>query len=217
VGSGRDKRKKAKGGKTPGAGADKTVRKTEANDEKATRRLERKAKVRTLLWKARQGRGGKRGASSGNQALAGAPCPLPAWPPRRSARARAAALGCSPALCPTAQRPPPPHTHPPVLLLGWVQGGEDDIDALLAGFALEDKARRSVTVEEGCAPPTPRVYSSFVPIPSQARRPPAAAPMLLPLPRCTSCLLLLPFFHCRHLIPLPPLASAPRHLICHLL
>jgi N-acetylneuraminic acid mutarotase len=42
MGSGRDKRKKLKGAK-PGAGADKTARKTEANAEKGARRLERRA------------------------------------------------------------------------------------------------------------------------------------------------------------------------------
>lgn len=45
MGSGRDKRKKAKPRK-PGQGADKTVKKTEANEEKASRRTERRTKVR---------------------------------------------------------------------------------------------------------------------------------------------------------------------------
>ena len=44
MGSGRDKRKKSKP-KKPGQGADKTLRKTEANEEKATRRTERKTKA----------------------------------------------------------------------------------------------------------------------------------------------------------------------------
>ena len=44
MGSGRDKRKKAKP-KKPGQGADKTTRKTEANEDKATRRSERRTKA----------------------------------------------------------------------------------------------------------------------------------------------------------------------------
>lgn len=44
MGSGRDKRKKAKGN-VPGQGADKTAKKTEKNEEKQQRRLERKAKA----------------------------------------------------------------------------------------------------------------------------------------------------------------------------
>lgn len=47
------------------------------------------------------------------------------------------------------------------------QGGEDDIDALLAAFKLKDAESEAVRVLEGRAP-TPRVYASFVPIPSQA-------------------------------------------------
>lgn len=45
MGSGRDKRRKAKG-KKPGVGAQKTARKAELNDEKMQRRMERKAQVR---------------------------------------------------------------------------------------------------------------------------------------------------------------------------
>lgn len=45
MGSGRDKRKKAKGSKKPGAGAEKTAKKTEKNLDKASRRLEKKAQA----------------------------------------------------------------------------------------------------------------------------------------------------------------------------
>lgn len=45
------------------------------------------------------------------------------------------------------------------------QGGEDDIDSLLAQFALKDKERSSVRVK-ACGPPSPRVFASLVPIPS---------------------------------------------------
>lgn len=43
-------------------------------------------------------------------------------------------------------------------------GGEDDIDALLAQFKIEDESASSVTIEENCNPPSPRVYSSFHPL-----------------------------------------------------
>ena len=44
------------------------------------------------------------------------------------------------------------------------KGGEDDIDALLAQFKLQDEAAVAVRVEEGCAPPSSRVYASFQPL-----------------------------------------------------
>ena len=46
-------------------------------------------------------------------------------------------------------------------------GGEDDIDALLAQFKLEDEAKVTVCVEDNCTPPTPRVYASFLPLVSK--------------------------------------------------
>lgn len=50
-----------------------------------------------------------------------------------------------------------------------LQGGEDDIDALLAKFKLQDERHSAVSIKENCAAPSPRVYASFTPIPSQAR------------------------------------------------
>ncbi len=47
----------------------------------------------------------------------------------------------------------------------FVQGGEDDIDALLAQFKLKDAQAEEVGVLEGRAP-SPRVYASFIPLPS---------------------------------------------------
>jgi hypothetical protein len=44
-----------------------------------------------------------------------------------------------------------------------LEGDEDDLDALLAKFALEDKKKKAVTVETDCAPPSARVAASFVP------------------------------------------------------
>jgi hypothetical protein len=52
MGSGRDKRKKAKG-TVPGQGANKTASKTEKNEAKQQRRLERKAKV-SLFFQSRR-------------------------------------------------------------------------------------------------------------------------------------------------------------------
>ena len=48
-----------------------------------------------------------------------------------------------------------------------LQGGEDDLDALLAKFALEDKMQSSVEVVDDSAPPSARVYSSFTPVSPQ--------------------------------------------------
>ena len=42
-------------------------------------------------------------------------------------------------------------------------GDEDDLDALLAKFALEEKATKAVTVVADCEPPSARVNASFVP------------------------------------------------------
>lgn len=45
-----------------------------------------------------------------------------------------------------------------------MQGGEDDIDALLAQFKLQDDAQTAVKVVDNCRPPSPRVYCSFQPM-----------------------------------------------------
>lgn len=44
------------------------------------------------------------------------------------------------------------------------KGGEDDIDALLAQFKLQDEEANRIIVEENCDPPTARVYASFTPL-----------------------------------------------------
>ncbi|GBG00053.1 hypothetical protein Rsub_12797 [Raphidocelis subcapitata] len=44
-----------------------------------------------------------------------------------------------------------------------LDGDEDDLDALLAQFAVADKAKKEVTVEQDCPPPGPRVNASLVP------------------------------------------------------
>lgn len=38
---------------------------------------------------------------------------------------------------------------------------EDNIDALLAKFAIEDKAKKAVEIENDCPPPSARVNASF--------------------------------------------------------
>mmetsp|Transcript_4365 Transcript_4365/g.11848 ORF Transcript_4365/g.11848 Transcript_4365/m.11848 type:complete len:564 (-) Transcript_4365:268-1959(-) len=43
-----------------------------------------------------------------------------------------------------------------------LEGNEDDIDALLAKFALEEKAKKQITIESDCSPPGARVSASFV-------------------------------------------------------
>lgn len=42
-----------------------------------------------------------------------------------------------------------------------MQGGEDDLDALLAKFALEDKQKDTVQALEDEQPPSARVFASF--------------------------------------------------------
>jgi hypothetical protein len=59
-------------------------------------------------------------------------------------------------------------------------GGEDDIDALLARFRLQDELHTRVEVQEDCAAPSPRVYATFTPIPSQVPLPGRAAARQLP-------------------------------------
>lgn len=45
-----------------------------------------------------------------------------------------------------------------------MQGGEDDLDALLAKFALEDKLQATPIAENSATAPSARVYSSFTPV-----------------------------------------------------
>ncbi|KAK9845440.1 hypothetical protein WJX81_006475 [Elliptochloris bilobata] len=46
-------------------------------------------------------------------------------------------------------------------------GGEDDLDALLAQFQLSDKLQKEVQVLSEAPAPSPRVFASFTPIPTQ--------------------------------------------------
>ncbi len=49
------------------------------------------------------------------------------------------------------------------------QGGDDDIDALLAQFALEEKAKTSADIREDVVPPSARVHASFTAHPTSVR------------------------------------------------
>ena len=110
--SGRDKRKKKN--PKPGAGIDKTLRHTERNQDKAERRVKKKAEE--CLWPD--------SCASGQWVL---------WT-----------------------------HHEPFLL----QGGEDDLDALLAKFQLQDEQQSRVQVVELERPPSPRLFATFTPVPA---------------------------------------------------
>jgi len=69
------------------------------------------------------------------------------------------------------------------------QGGEDDLDALLAKFALDDKRQSTVEVEDDSAPPSARVYSSFTPVSPQQATPPPPFPPPSPLLGYAECML----------------------------
>ncbi len=53
------------------------------------------------------------------------------------------------------------------------QGGEDDLDALLAHFQLSDKRQKQVQVLGEAPPPSPRVFATWTAAPSQVRHFPA--------------------------------------------
>ena len=42
-----------------------------------------------------------------------------------------------------------------------MQGGDDDVDALLSQFNLEEKAKNAAQIKENADPPSSRVYASF--------------------------------------------------------
>ena len=145
MGSGRDKRKKQKG-KTPGVGAEKT------------------GKCKLLCW--------------------------PLWfvilisesPPNRAhaaasktahKQAKRAAKACKVRCRHTYMPPVAPaqidcsgHVHH----LG-MQDENEDLDALLEQFALDDEAKSTVQVIEDCNPPSARVFASFTPVPLAVRTP----------------------------------------------
>ena len=46
-----------------------------------------------------------------------------------------------------------------------LQGGEDDLDALLKNFELQDKKAKEIVVVSNTDPPTPRLFATFTPVP----------------------------------------------------
>ena len=46
-----------------------------------------------------------------------------------------------------------------------MQGGEDDLDALLKQFKLQDKKAKAVEVQHNIDQPSARLFASFTPIP----------------------------------------------------
>ena len=44
-----------------------------------------------------------------------------------------------------------------------LEGDEDDLDALLERFAIEEKQHKTVQIEADCEPPPARVNASFIP------------------------------------------------------
>ena len=65
-----------------------------------------------------------------------------------------------------------PYTQLPLTpgVRGGLQGGDDDIDALLARMQMADAAQREVQVEADCSAPSARVFASFTATTSQASR-----------------------------------------------
>lgn len=53
---------------------------------------------------------------------------------------------------------------------------DDDLDALLATFALADASRTAITVQDPAPRPSPRVYASWTPIPAVKGVPPSTKP-----------------------------------------
>ena len=47
-----------------------------------------------------------------------------------------------------------------------VQGGEDDLDALLARFKLQDAVSTETQILECSRPPSPRLFATFTPVPA---------------------------------------------------
>lgn len=135
MGSGRDKRKKAKG-KVPGHGEEKTARKTELNQTKAERRTAKKIEVFLRFFGV-----------------------------------------CFCAHMESMERKPRPcstKSHPQnafcILSDNGMQGGEDDIDALLKQFELKDKKAKEIVVLSNADPPSARLFASFTPVPGAVKR-----------------------------------------------
>ena len=46
-----------------------------------------------------------------------------------------------------------------------MQGGEDDLDALLKRFQLQDRKAKEVEIQHNADPPSARLFANFTPIP----------------------------------------------------
>ena len=132
MGSGRDKRKKAKG-KAPGQGEQKTTKKTEKNENKAERRA---AKILE--------------ASLTHDDHARLPIHI--------AVGRCMVQACERLITAIIRSYGPSSTRA-------VQGGEDDLDALLKQFKLQDKIAKAIEVQHNVDQPSARLFASFTPIP----------------------------------------------------
>ena len=126
------------------AGAIKTEQKTQKNEAKKEKRTEKRLEGGFL--------------HAGTMVMLGRPTPVAAqpccWP------------GCtSQPLCLMS-------LHTPVATRCDHTGDEDDIDALLAKIALEEKAKKGkLEIAESCDPPGPRVSASFTPYVTPVRAP----------------------------------------------
>lgn len=127
MGSGRDKRKKAKG-KVPGHGEEKTARKTELNQTKAERRAAKQLEVGRKTHKG---------------------CKMP--------HVSAFFYTLVPdSCCPTSSC--------------IMQGGEDDLDALLKQFEIQDRKAKEIVIVSNADSPTARLFASFTPVPGPVRK-----------------------------------------------
>lgn len=64
-------------------------------------------------------------------------------------------------LCLTAVAQP----HP-----GIMQGGEDDLDALLKQFEIQDRKAKEIVIVSNADSPTARLFASFTPVPGPVRK-----------------------------------------------
>lgn len=153
MGSGRDKRKKAKP-RAPGAGADKTTRKTVKNADKAVKRATKAAQVASIPIELPYVVDRSLTLSFGQSK------PIAKASPHNvrldySTKPRHSAQYC--------------FNPPNVVWLNFrtkMQGGDDDVDALLSQFNLEEKAKSAAQIRENADPPSARTYASFTPHPT---------------------------------------------------
>ena len=135
MGSGRDKRKKSKG-KTPGQGEQKTAKKTERNESKAERRAAKGIEV-----------GVTQQSSFPSYHVPAPSGRLSSIPQKQDSN-----KGISNSLWWRSYT------------LFLIQGGEDDLDALLKHFQLQDKKAKAIEIHKNADPPSARLFANFTPI-----------------------------------------------------